>query len=75
MLVLKRSTREGEDAVVIRVPPSATERVVLVTVAGFHGLAVNLGFQADDDIRIVREECDSVTPTYRPHVKSGKTKR
>ncbi len=50
--------RGQQDAVVIRVPPSATETVVLVTVCEFQGMAVSIGITAPKEVLVMREECE-----------------
>lgn len=50
--------RGQQDAVVIRVPPSATEVVVLVTVCEYKGHAVAIGVEAPPSVLVMREECE-----------------
>ena len=44
------------DSVQIRVPPGEKERVILVTFLEHAGYAIRLGFTADEDIVVLREE-------------------
>jgi carbon storage regulator CsrA len=55
MLCLSRRTHES---IVITVPPSATARRIRVEVTGTTGDRVQLGFAADEDVRIMRSEID-----------------
>ena len=68
MLVLKVHSSRGPgarvlgdhrgpgDSVQIRVPPGEKERVILVTFLEHAGYAIRLGFTADEDIVVLREE-------------------
>lgn len=70
MLILKRFPTLGkgsrdlsdhrgqQDGIVLRVPPSETETVVLVTVCEYKGHAVAIGVEAPPSVLVMREECE-----------------
>ena len=72
MLILKRyptlgkgsrdlsDPRGQQDGIVLRVPPSETETVVLVTVCEYKGHAVAIGITAPPGVLIMREEAEEV---------------
>ena len=51
--------RGPQDSVVLRVPPSAREQVILVTVCEFDGNSVRMGFTARPEVVILRQELDT----------------
>ena len=57
MLILSR--KEGE-CISLRIPPSDKERTIRVTVTDMRKISVKLGFDADKDVRILRDDAKEV---------------
>lgn len=53
MLVLSRKT---DDCVKFHIPPSDQPREITLTVVSIRGTTVRLGFEADQDVNILRNE-------------------
>ena len=49
-------SRREKERVVVTVPPSSTETVVVVELNQVRGSAARFGFHAPRDVRVVREE-------------------